>query len=110
MIFNYMYGNLVACFIAAKSCVSGIKSCFRNSQILYLKANSIFKKSSVHRRREDTVQFLYNPMFGVHRNGECCIKGNFTKKIIGKWLFSYNSFVKFLGAPYDCVISKSLFV
>ena len=31
--------------IAAKSCVSGVKSSIRNSQIPYLKANSIFKES-----------------------------------------------------------------
>ena len=30
--------------IAAKSCVSGVKSCTRNSQTPYLKVNSIFKK------------------------------------------------------------------
>ena len=35
----------VACHIAAKSCVSEVKLCFRNSQIPYLKANSIFKKA-----------------------------------------------------------------
>ena len=34
--------------IAAKSCVSGVKSCIRNSQIPYLKANSIFKISFVN--------------------------------------------------------------
>ena len=33
--------------IAAESCVSRVKSCIRNSQIPYLKANSIFKKSFV---------------------------------------------------------------
>ena len=30
--------------VAAKSCVSGVKSCTRNSQIPYSKANSIFEK------------------------------------------------------------------
>ena len=35
----------VACHIAAKSCVSEVKLCFRNYQIPYLKANSISKKS-----------------------------------------------------------------
>ena len=39
--------NTVAGLIAAKSCVSEVKLCFRNSQIPYLKANSIFKKSFV---------------------------------------------------------------
>ena len=33
----------VACHIAAKSCVSEVKLCFRNSQIPYLKATSILK-------------------------------------------------------------------
>ena len=31
-------------FHASKSCVSEVKLCFRNSQIPYLKVNSIFKK------------------------------------------------------------------
>ena len=34
----------VPCLIAAKSCVSEVKLCFKNSQIPYLKVNSIFKK------------------------------------------------------------------
>ena len=34
----------VPCLIAAKSCVSEVKLCFRYSQIPYLKVNSIFKK------------------------------------------------------------------
>ena len=34
----------VPCLIAAKSCVSEVKLCFRNSQIPYLKVNSIYKK------------------------------------------------------------------
>ena len=37
----------VACHIAIKICVSIVKLCFRNSQIPYFKANSIFKKSFV---------------------------------------------------------------
>ena len=39
----------VPCLIAAKSCVSEVKLCFRNSQIPYLKVNSIFKKFFVLR-------------------------------------------------------------
>ena len=34
----------VPCLIAAISCVSEVKLCFRNSQIPYLTVNSIFKK------------------------------------------------------------------
>ena len=33
--------------IAAQNCVSGVKSCIRNSQIPYLKANPYLKKSFV---------------------------------------------------------------
>ena len=40
----------------------------------------------------------------------CVIKGQFYKEIIGKWSFSYNSFIKFHGKkiwePHDNVISK----
>ena len=38
----------VPCLIAAKGCVSEVKLCFRNSQIPYLKVNSIFKKFFVY--------------------------------------------------------------
>ena len=39
----------VACHIVAKSCVSKVKLCFRNSQIPYLKANSMYKKVFCYR-------------------------------------------------------------
>ena len=47
----------VACHIAAKSCVSEVKLHFRNSQIPYLKANSIFKKSFVIHMK-DVAKFV----------------------------------------------------
>ena len=50
MIFTLSYISkikTVACHNEAKSFVSEVKLCFRNSQIPYLKAKSIFKKSFV---------------------------------------------------------------
>ena len=46
-----------------------------------------FRVSSI--QRVNTVQSLYNAMFGVHRNGSCLnvIKGHFYKGIIEKLPF-----------------------
>ena len=84
---------------------------------------------------QNTVQPLYNAMFGVHRKGphvisELCYKGtilqrNYRKMTIKTilqrnyqkmtilWSFSYNFFVKFYGRKiwepqHDHVISKSM--
>ena len=50
------------------------------------------------RGNSDTIQSLYNAIFGVHRNG-LCYKGTILqrncRKMTIKWSFSYNSFVKF---------------
>ena len=48
-----------------------------------------------------------------HVVSELCHKGTIYKRIIRKWSFSYNSFVKFHGKKilepqHDCVISKSI--
>ena len=40
------------------------------------------------------VHFLYNTMFGVHKNA-LCYKGTILRREL--WSFSYNSFVKFVG-------------
>ena len=53
--------------VAAKSCVSGVKSCIRNSQIPYLKANSTFKKSFhmcvIHIYDVDSVKRLHDRVY-----------------------------------------------
>ena len=57
----------VPCLIAAKTCVSEVKLCFRNSQIPYLKVNSIFKKFFVNCNFE--FQQGRHALTDINRNG-----------------------------------------
>ena len=73
-------------------------------------------------QQTNTVQSLYNTIFGVHRN-EPCYKGiilqrNNTKMTFHFMVISYNSFVKFHGkknggggegAQHDLVIFKVIY-
>ena len=54
--------------------------------------------------QDGTLQFIYNIMFDVHRNGPCntvihelCYKGTILNSNYKKMTISYNSFVKFHG-------------
>ena len=55
--------------IAAKTCVSGVKSCIRNSQIPCLSANSILKKSFVLYRNNHVAHKLNEKLLQDNKVG-----------------------------------------